>query len=83
MDETVEKLLATLTSREKQVLALRFGLGGSRELTLLEVGERLQLSKERVRQIQHKALKRLRSLATYDEGVAKLTAALERSETDS
>ena len=55
-----DKLLAMLTVREQQVLRLRFGLGGGREHTLEEVGRRLSLTRERIRQIEQKALRKLR-----------------------
>jgi RNA polymerase primary sigma factor len=55
-----EKLLAMLTPREQQVLRLRFGLGGGRDYTLEEVGRRLSLTRERIRQIEQKALRKLR-----------------------
>jgi RNA polymerase primary sigma factor len=54
------KLLAILTPREQQVLRLRFGLGGGRDYTLEEVGRRLSLTRERIRQIEQKALRKLR-----------------------
>ena len=56
-----ESELGCLKPREREVLRLRFGLGDSDELTLQEVGERLGLSRERVRQIQSEALARLGS----------------------
>jgi RNA polymerase sigma factor (sigma-70 family) len=47
--------------REFMVLRLRFGLEGERELTLAEIGERLGLTRERIRQIEMRALKTLRT----------------------
>ncbi len=62
-DETVEKLMEVLRPREQEVLALRFGLGGRRRHSLSQVGKVLTVSKERVRQIQDRALEKLRSAA--------------------
>ena len=63
MDETVGKLMDALRPREQQVLALRFGLGGKDKLSLSQVGKVLEVSKERVRQIQDRALEKLRIVA--------------------
>ena len=49
-----------LTPREKQVIFLRFGIGTDDALTLEEVGKSMRLTRERVRQIEQKALKKLR-----------------------
>ncbi|HEY1304324.1 MAG TPA: sigma-70 family RNA polymerase sigma factor [Vicinamibacterales bacterium] len=54
------RALAMLTERERRVIKLRYGLIGSRKHTLAEIGERLGLTRERVRQIEHLALQRLR-----------------------
>ena len=64
MDETVGKMMDVLRPREQQVLALRFGLGGKSRLSLSQVGKVLEVSKERVRQIQGRALQKLRSVAS-------------------
>ena len=61
--ERVEMALAPLDDREKEVLRLRFGLGADHEYTLAEVAHRFNLSRERVRQIEAKALKKLRGRA--------------------
>jgi len=58
----VSAALGTLTPREKMVLELRFGLGHTHQHTLAEVGEQLQISRERVRQIENEALQKLRRL---------------------
>jgi RNA polymerase sigma factor (sigma-70 family) len=57
----VEKVLSALDQRERTILRLRFGLDASLPRTLEEVGEVLNLSRERVRQIQEEALGKLRS----------------------
>jgi RNA polymerase primary sigma factor len=56
----VQDLLKTLPTRERQILAYRFGLNGGKERTLEEVGERFGVTRERIRQLQNKALSRLR-----------------------
>jgi RNA polymerase primary sigma factor len=56
----IEQALETLTPREARILRLRFGLQDGHCYTLKEVGERFGLTKERIRQIQHHALQRLR-----------------------
>jgi len=56
----IEKVLSTLKPREAEIIRLYFGLDGDRPLTLEEIGEHFQLTRERVRQIKEKALRRLR-----------------------
>ncbi|WP_421878014.1 sigma-70 family RNA polymerase sigma factor [Marinoscillum sp.] len=56
----VQRALSTLTSRESDVVAYYFGLNGSHALTLEEIGEKFGLTRERVRQIKEKAIRRLR-----------------------
>jgi RNA polymerase primary sigma factor len=58
--EKVEEVLGTLSPREARVLRLRFGLSGERAYTLEEVGEKFGLTRERIRQIEGRALRRLR-----------------------
>ena len=72
MDEAVGKMMDVLRPREQQVLALRFGLGGKNRLSLSQVGKVLEVSKERVRQIQDRALQKLRSVSAehdWDESL--------------
>ncbi len=56
----VQRALSTLTQREADVIALYFGLNGEHPMTLEEIGERFDLTRERVRQIKEKAIRRLR-----------------------
>jgi RNA polymerase primary sigma factor len=56
----IERSLHTLTTREADVVRLYFGIGGSHSMTLEEIGERFDLTRERVRQIKEKALRRLK-----------------------
>lgn len=56
----IDKVLSTLKSREAEIIRLYFGLDGDRPLTLEEIGEHFKLTRERVRQIKEKALRRLR-----------------------
>lgn len=60
LHKQIDSILKTLSSREAQVLRLRFGLGGRCECTLEEVGKQFNVSRERIRQIEQEALKRLR-----------------------
>jgi RNA polymerase primary sigma factor len=55
-----EKALGTLSQRERQILSMRFGLGDVGPCTLEEVGQTLSISRERVRQLEKRALNRLR-----------------------
>lgn len=56
----LQKLLTDLTTREQEVISLRFGLGDGVPYSLAEIGRTLELSRERVRQIESKALQKLR-----------------------
>jgi RNA polymerase primary sigma factor len=56
----IARILSTLTPREEQVLRMRFGIGGEAVHTLEEIGRGFHLSRERIRQIEVKALKKLR-----------------------
>jgi RNA polymerase primary sigma factor len=71
--DSTTKTLATLTPREERVLRMRFGIGMSSDHTLEEVGQQFNVTRERIRQIEAKALKKLRhptrarTLKTYIE----------------
>ncbi len=58
--EKVEEVLATLSPREARILRLRFGLDNGHTYTLEEVGQKFGLTRERIRQIEGKAMRRLR-----------------------
>jgi RNA polymerase primary sigma factor len=60
LQEQTRKVLASLTPREEQVLRLRFGIGERTDHTLEEVGNRFAVTRERIRQIEAKALRKLR-----------------------
>ena len=60
--EQLGRWLSYLTEQEKQVLELRFGLGGEQRHTLAEIGRLMDVSRERVRQVELKALRKLRNL---------------------
>lgn len=60
LDRNISRILRTLTPREAQVLRMRFGIGGETVHTLEEIGQGFHLSRERIRQIEVKALKKLR-----------------------
>jgi RNA polymerase primary sigma factor len=53
-------VLSTLPKREAEVIRMYFGINEPRPLTLLEIGSKLKLSRERIRQIKNRALDRLR-----------------------
>jgi len=61
--DEIAGLLGNLTPREREVIELRFGIATEEPMTLEEVGERLGLSRERIRQIEKKAKKKLQRLA--------------------
>jgi RNA polymerase primary sigma factor len=61
--ETLRHILGTLSSRERQVLELRYGLDGQHPRTLDEVGRTFNVTRERIRQIENQSLKKLRALA--------------------
>ena len=60
LHEQLMEVLSTLTEREQKVLRLRFGLDDGRPRTLEEVGRQFNVTRERIRQIEAKALRKLR-----------------------
>jgi RNA polymerase primary sigma factor len=75
LSHETERLLETLTPREATIIRMRFGLGGAGEHSLEQVGERFGVTRERIRQIEAKALARLkqraRDLGSFLEGRAE------------
>ena len=59
-EEQLDEVLDTLTEREQKVLRLRFGMNDGRARTLEEVGKEFDVTRERIRQIEAKALRKLR-----------------------
>ena len=59
LKEDINAVLATLTDKEREVVEYRFGLNGRRAMSLKEIGDRFSLTKERIRQIEKNALRRL------------------------
>ena len=60
LSEEIRRSLSTLTEREREIIVLFFGLSTNHPLSLEEIGEKFNLTRERVRQIKDKALQRLR-----------------------
>jgi RNA polymerase primary sigma factor len=58
--ETTTRVLASLTPREERILRMRFGIGINKDNTLEEVGQQFSLTRERIRQIEAKALRKLK-----------------------
>lgn len=60
LKETIEEVLSTLTEREEKVIRLRFGLDNGKTWTLEEIGKEFNVTRERIRQIEAKAIKKLK-----------------------
>jgi RNA polymerase primary sigma factor len=60
LSDDLERALGTLSERERRILTLYFGLGGDEPMTLEDIGRKLGLTRERIRQIKEKAIQRLR-----------------------
>ena len=67
----LEEMVRKLDAREATILRYRFGLDGGTEKTLEEVGEKFGVTRERVRQIQNIALRKLRKLISKREAMKK------------
>jgi len=72
MDRSIQKehlgaWLSQLNEREQKILRLRFGLDGAEPLTLAEIGRQINVSRERVRQLEAKAILKLRTMTSYQQ----------------
>ena len=72
MDRRIQKQhlggwLSQLNEREQKILRLRFGLGGEEPLTLAEIGRQINVSRERVRQLEAKAILKLRTMTNQQQ----------------
>ena len=65
LKEQLEEVLDTLSKREAEVLKLRYGMENGHEMTLEEIGREVDVTRERIRQIESKALRKLRSKSKY------------------
>ncbi|MCI0652226.1 MAG: RNA polymerase sigma factor RpoD/SigA [Planctomycetes bacterium] len=70
--EMVEGLLSQIDDRDARILRMRYGLDTGDPMTLKEIGERVKLSRERVRQIENEALKKLYILLTHSDGESSM-----------
>ena len=66
LEDEVSAVLDTLKDREKEVLKMYYGIGGEPELNLFEIAEKVGLTRERVRQVRDKAVRRLRHASRSD-----------------
>ncbi|MFW5709443.1 MAG: sigma-70 family RNA polymerase sigma factor [Chloroflexota bacterium] len=65
VNKIIAQFLVTLNEREQQIIVQRYGLAGNKKLTLEEIGQSVGCTRERVRQIEKKALNKLRSVRNY------------------
>ena len=71
--ELIERLLASIDERDAKILRMRYGLDNGDPMTLKEIGEKINLSRERVRQIENEALKKLYYILTHDKQLVQET----------
>jgi RNA polymerase primary sigma factor len=67
MAKRIQKVLSTLNEREEKILRMRFGIGEKHDHTLEEVGQDFELTRERIRQIEEKALRKLKHSSRADK----------------
>ena len=67
MAKRIQKVLSTLNEREEKILRMRFGIGEKHDHTLGEVGQVIELTRERIRQIEEKALRKLKHSSRADK----------------
>jgi RNA polymerase primary sigma factor len=67
MAKRIQKVLSTLNEREEKILRMRFGIGEKHDHTLDEVGQHFELTRERIRQIEDKALRKLKHSSRADK----------------
>src|SRR3989339_928406 len=72
--ELVDFLLKDLNQREKDVVISRYGLLGGERQTLEEIGKRLNITRERVRQIENNAILKVKQTSTWQEKLADLSS---------
>jgi len=65
--EAIKRIFKTITPRERQIIALRYGLRGKKPHTLRQVGEKINLSKQRIKQIEDLAIERMRQTISEEE----------------
>jgi RNA polymerase primary sigma factor len=61
--EEIEMMLSKIDRRQAEIIRMRFGLGGYEPMTLKEIGERIHLTKERIRQLEHETIAKLQMMA--------------------
>ncbi|MGZ3495429.1 MAG: sigma-70 family RNA polymerase sigma factor, partial [Thermodesulfobacteriota bacterium] len=67
MAKQIQRVLSTLNQREEKILRMRFGIGEKQDYTLEEVGQYFELTRERIRQIEEKALRKLKHCSRADK----------------